>query len=70
MKQQLAAMMMMAAMSNPGKHRTYKEPKIKKPIKKIIPNGLTEFFYGKNSLWALNQKTADKKAIKKGYINQ
>jgi len=31
-------------------------------------NGLTEFFYGENSLWALNQKSADKKAIKKGWI--
>ena len=69
MKEHLAAMMM-AAMSNPEEYKTYKEPKIKKPIKKIIPNGLTEFFYGENSLWALNQKTADKKAIKEGYINQ
>jgi hypothetical protein len=24
--------------------------------------GLTEFFYGENSLWALNQKSADRKA--------
>lgn len=31
--------------------------------------GLTEFFYGKNTLWALNQKTADKKAKKLGYID-
>lgn len=31
-------------------------------------NGLTEFLYGENSVWALNQKTADKKAKKKGYL--
>lgn len=31
-------------------------------------NGLTEFFYGDNSVWAINKKTADKKAAKKGYI--
>lgn len=31
-------------------------------------NGLKEFFYGKNSLWALNQKSADKKAKKLGYL--
>ena len=31
-------------------------------------NGLTEFFYGENKLWALNKKVADKKAKKKGWI--
>ncbi len=31
-------------------------------------NGLTEFFYGQNSLWALNERSADKKARKKGWI--
>ena len=30
--------------------------------------GLTEFFYGNNSLWALNQKSADKKARKLNWI--
>lgn len=31
--------------------------------------GLTEFFYRNgNSLWALNQKSANKKAKKKGWI--
>lgn len=29
--------------------------------------GLTEFFYGNNSLWALNQKSADRKAEKLGW---
>ena len=31
--------------------------------------GLKEFFYNSHSLWALNQKSADKKANKKGWIN-
>jgi hypothetical protein len=30
--------------------------------------GLTEFFYGENSLWALNQKSADKKARLRQWI--
>lgn len=31
-------------------------------------NGLTEFCYGENSVWALNKRTADKKARKLNYI--
>ena len=49
-------------------HETIKRPLNKKPIKKIIPKGLKEFFYGENSLYALNQKNADRKARKKGYL--
>ena len=30
--------------------------------------GLKQFFYGSDYVWALNQKTADKKAKKKGWI--
>ena len=30
--------------------------------------GLTEFFYGENSLWALNQKSADRKARQRHYL--
>jgi len=30
--------------------------------------GLTEFFYGENSLWALNKKSADKKARKRNWL--
>jgi hypothetical protein len=44
------------------------KPKNKKTVKKIIPKGLKEFFYGENSLYALNQKNADRKARKKGYL--
>jgi hypothetical protein len=29
--------------------------------------GLTEFYYNGESVWALNRKSADKKAKKKGY---
>ena len=31
-------------------------------------NGLKEFFYGEHSLWALNQKSADKKAHKRCWL--
>lgn len=30
--------------------------------------GLKEFVYGENKLWALNQKSADKKAKSRGWI--
>ena len=31
-------------------------------------NGLTEFYYALGSLWALNQKSADRKARKRNWI--
>ena len=31
-------------------------------------NGLKEFFYGKNSVWALNRKNADRKARSKSFL--
>lgn len=31
--------------------------------------GLTEYFYTEGSLWALNDKVADKKALKRGWTN-
>ena len=37
--------------------------------KKKINQGLTEFHYGQGrSLWARTQKSADKKAVKKGWL--
>lgn len=33
-----------------------------------LKKGLKEFFYGENSVWAMNEKTAIKKATKKGYL--
>lgn len=40
----------------------------KEKIERYKHQGLTEFFYGEHSLWALNKKSADKKATKKGWI--
>jgi len=37
-------------------------------IKRKKANGLKEFFYGENSLYALNQKNADKKARKMNWL--
>jgi|GEM_PF-1849935 len=31
-------------------------------IERNIANGLKEFFYGENSVWAINKKNADRKA--------
>ena len=39
-----------------------------KHFKKIIPKGLTQFFYGDNSLYSLNQKNADRKAKNKHWL--
>ncbi len=40
----------------------------KAEIERCKAQGLKEFFYGENSLFALNQKSADKKAKKKNWI--
>ena len=40
----------------------------KAEIERAKANGLKEFFYGENSLWALNQKSADKKARKRHWL--
>lgn len=40
----------------------------KAEIERNKANGLKEFFYGENSLWALNQKKADKKARSKHWL--
>lgn len=40
----------------------------KAKIKRYKAQGLTEFFYGENSLWALNQKSADKKAHQRHWL--
>lgn len=44
-----------------------KEPKEKLNVRQKN-NGLTLFYYGEKEVWALNKKTADKKAKKLGYI--
>ena len=41
---------------------------LKAEVKINKANGLTQFFYGHNSVWALNEKSADKKAQKNNWI--
>lgn len=47
---------------------------IKKKVSFVSPEeiakkqGLKEFIYGENSVWALNKKNADKKAAKNGWL--
>ncbi len=68
-KQHLLGMLaMMSAMSQ--EHNFMLEPEVitKKESKVIIPKNHKEFFYGEKSVFALNQKNADKKAKSKGYI--
>lgn len=68
-KQNMLAFMTAMQMANDVfNEETLKRPLNKKPKKKPIPKGLKEFFYGENSLYALNQKNADRKARKKGYL--
>lgn len=77
MKSKLGMMSMFAALAmvgteTPHVHHEYTEPKeseeerkrrlAKAEVERYKAQGLTEFFYGENSLWALNQKSADRKA--------
>lgn len=83
MKSKLGMMSMFAALAMMGTEtphgmREYREPKetdeerkrrlAKAEIERYKAQGLTEFFYGENSLWALNQKSADKKARKRHWL--
>jgi hypothetical protein len=40
----------------------------KAKIKRYQSQGLKEFFYGEHSLWALNKKSADRKAKNKHWL--
>ncbi len=73
------ALAAIAMSSDSGNNReTYIEPKeteeekkkrlSKAEVEQNKAKGLKEFFYGENSLWALNQKSADKKARKRNWI--
>lgn len=42
----------------------------RKPKKKVIPKGLKPFHYGNKIIYAISKKVADKKALKKGYLNK
>ncbi len=83
MKSKLGMMSMFAALAmmgteTPHGHREYTEPKeseeerkrrlAKAEIERCKAQGLTEFFYGENSLWALNQKSADRKARQRHWL--
>lgn len=46
-----------------------KQRLVKSEIERNKANGLKEFFYGENSVWAINQKVADKKAKKQNLIS-
>ena len=73
----LAAMAMSGDLGGNNRER-YIDPKetdeekkqrlAKAEIERNKANGLKEFFYGENSLWALNQKNADKKARSKHWL--
>lgn len=73
----LAAMAMSGDLGGNNKKR-HIEPKetdeekkqrlAKAEIERNKANGLKEFFYGENSVWAINQKNADKKARSKHYL--
>jgi hypothetical protein len=41
---------------------------IRSKIRRNEKNGLKEFFYGDNSLWARDQKNADRKAKNKNWV--
>jgi hypothetical protein len=83
MKNKLGMMGMFAAMAmmgteTPHREREYIKPKqtdeerkrriAKAEIERAKANGLKEFFYGENSLYALNQKNADRKARSKNWL--
>ena len=73
----LAAMAMSGDLSD-NNPRGYIQPKetdkekkqrlAKAEIERNKANGLKEFFYGENSVWALNQKNADRKARSKHWL--
>ena len=73
----LGAMAMMGS-EMPHQEREYVKPKetdeqrkrriAKAEIERAKANGLKEFFYGENSVWAINQKNADRKARSKHWL--
>ena len=73
----LAAMAMSGDLGGNNRER-YIEPKetneekkqrlAKAEIERAKSNGLKEFFYSENSVWALNKKNADRKARSKHWL--
>jgi nitrate reductase alpha subunit len=81
MKSMIRMAAMMTALAYGGNSWTtpgYYEPKeteeerkvrfAKAERKRYKAQGLTEFFYGENSLWALNKKSADRKARRRHWL--
>ena len=81
MKKMIGMAAMMTALAyggNSGTTPDYYEPKeteeerkarlAKAEIERAKANGLKEFFYGENSLYAINQKNADRKARSKHWV--
>lgn len=83
MKSKLGMISMFAAWAMMGTEtphgmREYREPKESEEERKLRlakaererykAQGLKEFFYGENSLWALNQKSADRKARQRHWL--
>ena len=83
MKSKLRTISMFAAMAIIGSEvphamREHQEPKeteeerkqrlAKAEIERNKANGLKEFFYNKKSVWAINQKNADKKARNNNWL--
>ena len=74
----LLGVMAMMGTETPHIERKYIEPKetdeqrkrriAKSEIERAKANGLKEFFYGENSVWAINQKNADRKARSKHWL--
>lgn len=77
-------MMMAASMAAMGEGGAAKERKTRKPtqeeleefekkkkekeIERNEKRGLKRFYYGENFVWALNEKNANKKAKRKGFL--
>lgn len=56
-------------LSEPKETEEEKKQRLAKAeIERNKSNGLKEFFYGENSVWAINQKNADKKAQMKHWL--
>lgn len=55
--------------TEPKETKEEREKRLKQAeIERYKRQGLTQFFYGENSLWALNQKSADRKAKKNNWL--
>jgi hypothetical protein len=84
MKSKLGMLAMMAAMASmgetgyserseyrqltDGEKAELKAIAEKKRLERLKQKGVNEYFYGQNVIYARNQKNADKKARKKGYL--